>query len=100
MKKLITALAILALLTLPTFGEKLGSRTKLHATATITLSEALPTNPAPSCACSCGKSCDGGCSGHVSGCGIVEGLMCIIDCCQGAPSATPEECGNVLPVFP
>lgn len=29
MKKLITGLAILALLTLPTFGEKLGSRTKL-----------------------------------------------------------------------
>ena len=91
MRKVMIVFATIVLLTLTTFAEKPNYAAKMRAMASVALSESLPISPTPdSCTCSCGKDCDGSCTAHVEGCGLGDGIRCIIDCCSRAPG-----CGDL-----
>jgi len=87
MKNLLIVFAAIIVLTLTAFGEKSYSGGKMHTMASNAASTSLPATPAPySCTCSCGKDCAGNCTAHFEGCGLFDGLRCILDCCTGIPN--------------
>lgn len=91
MRRLIIVFVTLVLLALTTFAEKPNYTTKIYTKASVTLSEPLPISPTPyECACSCGKNCAGDCTTHFEGCGIAEGIRCILDCCSKTPNDCPD----------
>jgi len=86
MKTLVIVFAAIIVLGLTTFAEKNYYGEKMYTMTSNTVSKALPSSPARDpCTCSCGKDCAGNCTAHVEGCGLIDGLICIIDCCTGIP---------------
>jgi hypothetical protein len=97
MKNSMIVFATLVLLSLPTFAERPYNGGKMHTMANIALIDPFPANPSPDpCTCSCGKNCDGSCTFHVSGCGLGDGFICMLDCCSAAPDPIAIECSGGL----
>jgi hypothetical protein len=97
MKKLVVFFATIVLLSLTTSAENHYYGVKMQAMTNVALSKSIPASPTPDpCTCSCGKNCNGSCTANVSGCGLVDGLRCIYDCCQQAPNPGKAECGGDL----
>lgn len=85
MKNLLIVFAAIIVLTLTASGEKSYSGGKMHTMASNAASKSLAAIRDP-CTCSCGKDCAGNCTAHVEGCGLFDGLRCILDCCTGIPN--------------
>ena len=84
-----TAIIVLGLTTFA--GNYYGG--KMHTMPSNAVSEALPAIPARDpCTCSCGKDCAGNCTFHVTGCGVIDGILCILDCC----TSIPKDCSGEL----
>jgi hypothetical protein len=87
MKTLVIVFAASIVLGLTTFAEKNYYAEKMYTVTSNTVSKALPSSPARDpCTCSCGKDCAGTCTAHFEGCGLGDGLRCILDCCTGIPN--------------
>lgn len=93
MKRLLVILTAIIMLSLTTSAEKHYYGSKVYSMANTSLGEPSPASASPfACTCTCGKGCDGSCSSYFAGCGLVDGLTCILECCSNAPAPGAGEC--------
>jgi len=90
MKNLLIVFAAIIVLTLAAPTGKSYSGGKMRTISSHTASKSAPA--LYSCTCSCGKDCAGNCTSYFEGCGLGDGLMCVLGCCAGIP----KDCSGEL----